>query len=87
MPVEIVVFLSLENGTCAALSTCATPQRRRIVGLPCETSLSLAVARIAASSAMLDPSSLKPPVCPIRPSLSPSASFGLNSYDSWRLYG
>jgi hypothetical protein len=56
MPVEMVVFLSLEDGTCAALSTCATPpQRRRIVRLPCETSLSLAVARITASSAMLDP--------------------------------
>jgi hypothetical protein len=35
MPVEMVVFLSLENGTCAALSTCATPPRRQpIVALP-----------------------------------------------------
>ena len=32
MPAEIVVFLSLESGKCAALSTCATPpQRQRIV--------------------------------------------------------
>jgi hypothetical protein len=47
MPVEMVVFLSLENGTCAALSTCATPPRRQpIVARPCETSPSLAVARI-----------------------------------------
>lgn len=50
MPAEIVVFLSLESGKCAALSTCATPpQRQRIVARPCETSLSLAVARITAT--------------------------------------
>jgi hypothetical protein len=63
MPVEIVVFLSLENGTCAALSTCATPPRPQpIVALPCETSPSLAVARITATLPLcwtLQPSSLR----------------------------